>query len=95
MDEHTFKRRIAVDTLNNNGLGNVHPGDASAQATTTSFRACRNKFENILREGQIIRLEHAVTTASMDDNGKNIEISFSNSLKLRPSIVVDTEDVHS
>ena len=97
MDEHTFRRRLAVDSLYHGGVGKPNPNDRADVDTTqpTSFRACRNKLESILREGQLINLEHSLSSARLLEDPSKVELTFQNNLKLTPAVVVDVMGVHS
>ncbi len=92
IDELTFRRQVAVDNLNPNGLGRVSAGDAG---NSLAFRANRSKLESMLREGQTIRLEHSLSSAVISDDDGSVELRFQSGLKLRPMQVVDTLGVHS
>ena len=90
IDELTFRRRIAVDNLNQNGLGRISAGDVGS---STAFRANRNKLESMLREGQSIQLEHSLSSAAISDDSDSLELRFQNGLKLHPAL--DALGVHS
>jgi 2-polyprenyl-6-methoxyphenol hydroxylase-like FAD-dependent oxidoreductase len=92
IDELTFRRHVAVDSLNLNGVGRVSAGDAGS---STAFRANRNKLESMLREGQTVQLEHSLSSAAISDDDGSVELRFQNGLKLRPTQVVDVLGVHS
>lgn len=49
----------------------------------------------MLREGQIIQLEHSLSSAAISDDNGSVELRFQNVLKLRPTQVVDVLGVHS
>lgn len=97
MNEHTFRRRLAVDSLYHGGMGRQNPNDSSNVDTTqnTSFRASRNKLESILREGQVINLDHSLSSAKLLEDQSKVELLFHNGLKLTPTVVVDMMGVHS
>lgn len=92
IDELTFRRQVAVDNLNQNGVGRVSAGDAGS---STAFRANRNKLESMLREGQTIQQEHSLSSAAISDDDGSVELRFQNGLKLHPALVVDVLGVHS
>ena len=92
IDELTFRRQLAVDNLNQNGVGRVLAGDTTS---STAFRANRNKLESILREGQTVRLENSLSSAAISDDDGSVELCFQNGSKLRPALVVDMLGVHS
>jgi flavin-dependent dehydrogenase len=91
MDEHTFRRRLAVDSLYHGGMGRPNPNDPSNADTTqyTSYRASRNKLESILREGQVVNLDHSLSSAKLLEDQSKVELLFHNDLKLTPTVVVD------
>lgn len=93
IDEHAFRRRVAVDSLHSNGTGKVFAGQQGDDQSM--FRANRNKLESMLREGQTIELEHTINSATLLEDGRGIELKFANDTKLRSSLVVDTTGVHS
>jgi 2-polyprenyl-6-methoxyphenol hydroxylase-like FAD-dependent oxidoreductase len=97
MDEHTFRRRIAVDGFYHGGIGKLNSNDPLNPDGTqsTSFRASRNKLESILREGQLINLEHSLSSARKLDDQSKVELAFQNDLKLTPTVIVDMMGVHS
>ena len=91
LDEDIFKKRLAVDSIDQNGGGHISNREVTR---STAFRANRSKFELMLREGQDIHFEHSLSSAAIQEDGK-VEIFFQNGLKLRPALVVDAEGVHS
>lgn len=97
MDEHVFRRRIAVDNLYHGRTGKPIAGEPTTcdENGESSFRACRNKLESILREEQTVNLEHSISSASLPDNGNKVELTFQNGMKIRPTLVVDLMGVHS
>ena len=92
IDELTFRRHVAVDNLNQDGIGRVSAGDAGS---STAFRASRNKLESMLREGQTIQLEHSLSSVAISNGNGSLELRFQNGLKLHPALVVDVLGVHS
>jgi hypothetical protein len=80
IDELTFRKHVAVGNLNQDGVGPVSAGDSKSP---TAFRANRNKLESMLKEGQIIQLEHSLSSATISDDDGSVEMLFQNGSKLR------------
>ena len=98
VDEHTFRRRIAVDSLYHAGTGKIHAEGStlSRDDSSRSFRANRSNLEQLLREGQNIKWEHTLTQAqASSDGGGSTSLTFQNNLKTNSSFIVDTLGVHS
>ena len=91
IDELTFRKQVAVDGLNEDGLGRVSAGEATG---SVAFRANRSKLESMLREELTIRSEHALSSATISNDGL-VDLLFQNGTKIHPTQVVDAEGVHS
>jgi 2-polyprenyl-6-methoxyphenol hydroxylase-like FAD-dependent oxidoreductase len=89
IDEHTFMKQLAVDNI---GTGKVSSGDTGG---STAFRANRSRLESMLREGQTIRTNHVLTSASIMDDTGWIELRFESDTTIRVPQVVDALGVHS
>jgi tyrosinase len=98
MDEHSFRRRIAVDSLYHAGTGKVYPDGSTGPLDDScgSFRANRSKLEHLLREGQHIKWKHDLQDAkAAPDGGGSISLVFQKSLKVSSSFTVDVLGIHS
>jgi tyrosinase len=98
IDEDAFRKRVAVDT-ESDGCGKLgtslellsHDGLYDTQA---SFRANRNKLEQLLREGLDIRWEH--TLESIEHPSQDgTRLQFSNGEASAANIIVAADGVHS
>ena len=92
IDELSFRKQVAVDSPEQDGVGRVSASDDSGNSTAS--RANRSKLESLLSDGQTIRREHFLSSAVLYDNG-SVELQFENGSKVRPSHVVDALGVHS
>ncbi|KAF7513535.1 hypothetical protein GJ744_008829 [Endocarpon pusillum] len=98
IDEHSFRRQLAVDSLHHAGIGELYSHESQALRTNTSgsFRANRFKLERLLREGQDIKWEHDLSPVRMaSDLARSTSLTFQNSLAISSSFVVDALGVHS
>jgi tyrosinase len=86
IDEYSFRRRTAVDSLYHEGTGKIGQVEFPG-----SFRANRSKLELLLRESQDVNWEHDL----QDVHNSNTCLTFQNQLKISSSLVVDTLGVHS
>ncbi|KFA46911.1 hypothetical protein S40293_03642 [Stachybotrys chartarum IBT 40293] len=94
MDEHAFKRSIAVDGL----LGGTGAIDPTAMVSptmmdSTSFRAHRQKLEKLLSQGLDIQWGHSLERAAETSSG--VDLHFQNGRKLEGSRFVGTDGPHS
>ncbi|KAL6697703.1 hypothetical protein J3F84DRAFT_369724 [Trichoderma pleuroticola] len=94
MDEFTFRRRIAVDGLFG-GSGNIEPKSivSSGKVNSTSFRAHREKFEKLLREGLDVQWENSLEKVEEAPSG--IILHMQNGQKLESTCVVGADGPHS
>jgi 2-polyprenyl-6-methoxyphenol hydroxylase-like FAD-dependent oxidoreductase len=94
MDEHTFKRSVAVDGLLG-GTGAIDPMAmvSPANIDSTSFRAHRQKLEKLLSEGLNIQWGHSLERAAETSSG--VDLHFQNGRKLEGSRFVGTDGPHS
>jgi 2-polyprenyl-6-methoxyphenol hydroxylase-like FAD-dependent oxidoreductase len=98
MDERSFRRRVAVDSLYHAGTGKVYPDESTSplEVSCGSFRANRSKLEHLLREGQHINWGHDLQDAkAAPDGGESISLAFQKSLKVSSSFIVDALGIHS
>lgn len=97
IDENSFRRRIAVDSLYHAGTGKAYPEGStlSGDLTPGIFRANRSKLEGLLREGQDIHREHALIDAKASLEGAWTKLTFQNDLEINSSFIVDALGVHS
>lgn len=94
LDELIFRRRIAVDGLLG-GNGNIEPKFMvyPCQVSSTSFRANREKFEKLLREGLDIRWGHSLER--VEQTWSETALYFQNGQKVESSCVVGADGPHS
>lgn len=97
IDEDSFKKRVAVDA-ENDGYGKIgscielfsHDG---LYDTQSSFRANKNKLEQLLREGLDIRWEHSLE--SVEPTPKSTRLHFQNGETSAANIIIAADGVHS
>lgn len=96
-DDETFKRRVAVDAESGGngkiGRGVDLPDHQCLYDTHSSFRANRNKLEQLLREGLDIRWEH--TLQSIEPISPGTELRFQNGQACPAKVIVAADGVHS
>ena len=97
IDDEAFKRHVAVDA-EGGGNGKIGPGvDLSDHKglydTCSSFRANRNKLEQLLREGLDIRWEH--TLQSIEPVSPGTKLQFQNGQAFSANVIVAADGVHS
>ncbi|USP79004.1 hypothetical protein yc1106_06278 [Curvularia clavata] len=97
IDEDAFKRRVAVDA-ESDGTGKIGssvdlPNHSGMYDTKSSFRANRNKLEQLLREGLDIRWEH--TPQSVEPSSNGTQLKFQNGELGTANIIVAADGVHS
>lgn len=94
LDEALFRRKIAVDAATG-GIGWIespsHPPIQGADAA--SFRANRQKLEQMLREGLDIRWDHTLLAVKSKESSSTLH--FSNGTQTESTIVVGADGVHS
>lgn len=90
LDEKTFRQRVAVDAATG-GLGNLGSKERS------SFKANRNRFEQLLSEGLDVRWEHEFEKfeGSSSDGKESRTIHFKDGKKHSSSILVGADGPHS
>ncbi|KAJ5064834.1 hypothetical protein J3E74DRAFT_461510 [Bipolaris maydis] len=97
IDEDAFKNQVAVDA-EIDGYGKIgssvellrHDG---LYDTQSSFRANKNKLEQLLREGLDIRWEHSLE--SLEHTTKGIKLQFQNGETNSANIIIAADGVHS
>jgi len=107
LDEHAFKRRVAVDA-ETGGLGSIArdvnvPSHGGLYDTTGSFRANRARLEEVLGEGVEIRWEYAVEGVEVgvqqeegEGGGRGVKLKFHNGKETSSAkLVVGADGVHS
>ncbi|EUC29314.1 hypothetical protein COCCADRAFT_40308 [Bipolaris zeicola 26-R-13] len=97
IDEDAFKRRVAVDA-DNDGYGKIGssvelPSHDGLYDIHSSFRANKNKLEQLLREGLDIRWEHSFE--SIEPASKGTKLQFQNGETNAANIVIAADGVHS
>ncbi|KAF7452632.1 UbiH, 2-polyprenyl-6-methoxyphenol hydroxylase and related FAD-dependent oxidoreductase [Pyrenophora tritici-repentis] len=97
IDEVTFKRRVAVDG-ETGGTGTiaqeVHlPNHNGLYDTSSSFRANRAKFEQVLQQGLEIQWEH--TLQSVETTPEGAKLQFHNGSSCSAKLAVAADGVHS
>ena len=92
IDEHTFRKQLAVDNIVQDGISKLSSGDPES---STAFRANRAKLESMLREGQTIRTNHELASASIMDDSGWVELRFEPNTTIQVPQVVDALGVHS
>jgi 2-polyprenyl-6-methoxyphenol hydroxylase-like FAD-dependent oxidoreductase len=100
IDEHSFRRRTAVDSLYRGGTGKLYPNGTNSTSDHEprgSFRANRSKLESLLREGQDINWEHVLGDAkpTQDSDRFGTNLIFQDDQQLHSSFTIDTLGVHS
>lgn len=94
LDEDTFRRRVAVDA----GIGGSGEINTNAcgyrKLDTSSFRANRRAFEDLLKEGLDVRWEHALQKVQADASGK-FDLEFANGQIATSDIIISAEGPHS
>lgn len=97
IDENSFRRRTAVNSLYHAGTGKVYPEGStlSRDLSPGTFRANRSKLERLLKEGQEIHQEHALRDAKASLEGGCTNLIFQNDVEVNSSFIVDTLGVHS
>ena len=100
MDEAAFKRRVAVDA-ESDGAGKIGPSSvdlpdhSGMYDTTSSFRANRNKLEQLLREGLDIRWDHTLQSIE-PSSPTGTQLKFQNGeIDATADLVVAADGVHS
>ncbi|KAM0512795.1 hypothetical protein ACHAPE_008548 [Trichoderma viride] len=94
LDESTFRRRIAVDG-SLGGNENIEPKSMvyPGRVNPTSFRANREKFENLLREGLDIQWGH--TLERVEETSSGVALYLQNGQKTESSCVIGADGPHS
>ncbi|KAL6902623.1 hypothetical protein GGI43DRAFT_346614 [Trichoderma evansii] len=94
LDEFTFRCRIAVDG-SLGGNGNIEPKFMvySGKINPTSFRAHREKLENLLREGLNIQWEHSLE--KVEETSSGMALFLQNGQRIESSCVVGADGPHS
>ncbi|KAE8844261.1 hypothetical protein PTNB85_02526 [Pyrenophora teres f. teres] len=97
IDEVTFKRRVAVDS-ETGGTGTIAqevplPNHNGLYDTSSSFRANRAKFEQVLQQGIDIRWEH--TLQSVETTPEGPKLQFHNGDSCSAKLAVAADGVHS
>lgn len=98
IDEHSFRRRVAVDSLYHAGTGKISQYESTPSLVnhSESFRANRSKLEFLLKEGQDVNWDHDLRDSQSSPDGRgSTRLTFQNKLKLSSLFVVDTLGVHS
>ncbi|KAI1358959.1 FAD/NAD(P)-binding domain-containing protein [Xylaria arbuscula] len=94
LDEWTFRRRVAVDGfLGGNGAINptllAYPGEVGP----TSFRAHREKFETLLREGLDVQWDH--TLEKVEDTSSGRLLCLRGGQRLESAFTIGVDGPHS
>lgn len=94
LDEFTFRRQIAVDG-SLGGNGNIEPKSMvyAGKVNSTSFRANRNKFEKLLREGLDIQWRHFLE--KVEETSSGMALCLQNGQRIESSCVVGADGPHS
>lgn len=94
MDEWAFRRRVAVDSAVG-GEGKIDPAALAypAAVQSNSFRAHREKFEKLLREGLVVQWEHALERVERTPGGAVLHML--NGRKVDKTLVVGADGPHS
>ncbi|KAL7960659.1 hypothetical protein V8C34DRAFT_321176 [Trichoderma compactum] len=94
MDKFTFRRRIAVDGLLG-GSGNIEPRSivSSGKVNSASFRAHREKFEKLFREGLDVQWEDSLEKVEEAPSGMILHMQ--NGQKLESTCIVGADGPHS
>jgi len=94
LDEGTFRKRLAVDAAVG-GVGRIESNSSPVAEDTdvSSFRANRQRLENMLSEGLSVRWEHDLANVKSEDSSNTLE--FRNGQQLQSAIVVGAEGPHS
>ncbi|EON62061.1 hypothetical protein W97_01280 [Coniosporium apollinis CBS 100218] len=94
MDESTFRRRTAVDgPIGGNGRIDVDAVAHKDEVQSASFRANRESFERLLREGLDVRWEHALAEIQTKPDG--VILNMQNGQKIVEKFVVGADGPHS
>lgn len=91
IDEKTFKKSLAVDAP----VGGTGQGGNSVDEdiNASSFRANRQKFEHLLRNGLDVKWEHGVSEIKAHGNSNTIK--FHNGEQAQSVVVVGADGPHS
>lgn len=87
LDERTFRQQVAVDSAIG-GVGSLGSHEQS------SFRANRNRFEQLISEGLEVRWEHELENVQHDAEGR-ATIHFKNGQKHSSPILIGADGPHS
>ncbi|KAI5193490.1 hypothetical protein AUEXF2481DRAFT_7452 [Aureobasidium subglaciale EXF-2481] len=95
MDEQTFKQRVAVDAAVG-GTGAIDPKRLirPREATSTSFRAHRERLEKLIRQGLDIKWEHGLEKLEQTHNGTSLYMQNDNTIEGQ-TCIVGSDGVHS
>jgi tyrosinase len=97
IDEQIFKSRVAVgaESGGTRKIGNdvTLPSYTCLYDTSSSFRANRAKFEQLLREGLDLRWKHTLSSIESSPQGSRLE--FNNGESCSAKLVIGADGVHS
>lgn len=92
IDESTFKNRVAVDAgIGGSGCINTE-GYGFRNLESSSFRAHRGRFEELLREGLDVRWEHTLQNIKTDEG---LALEFGDGRTQNTDVVIGVEGPHS